>query len=624
MAGRGWLIGACVAAAAALAPAAEAAPGDVDAALEQLRQWLRDSGAGDLATSAPPVVTAGAAGDVVRLPGLVLESPDARIGFGDLELVRSDAAGGLWRLAGSLPPRITVEMTGLPAAVVTMERSSYTIEIDPRNGVLGDTAIEAGGLTAAVEPLGRMRIGTVTLGGDIEEGADGKATATSTYALSDVAFAPGAAGAPDQARLGGISMTGRIDGADWARLLRIQAFAIANAVRLEADGPAVRAELWEMLTTPGLPFDGLELLFAMERAWVGDLGSGGPVSLDEAAFHFGLAGLTGEAAGGRIGWSHRGLRIDAALPVDAAAVPETLGLEIGIERLPARQLLAAISQGAVDEVLLDLLRGSGTTARVADARIRMNGMGADLDAEITASPDAPDGVLGRAVLAVVNLDGIVRALGPLVADEVATIQALALTGHRSEAPAGTVTHRWTVAREADGRTTLNGNDIDALLREEDMASLTGRLGGGAEPAEPAASQAATGITADLVATRLEERGVAATVGEDDSGDPMVEAVPPHGPDGAGLGVLFFDCEPDGRCGSGMLYFTMPTAQPVALARINGWNGGERWVRAYRDEDQDLWLEMDLPGEAGGVAAVDAALERFLDLAARFADDMASD
>ena len=69
----------------------------------------------------------------------------------------------------------------------------------------------------------------------------------------------------------------------------------------------------------------------------------------------------------------------------------------------------------------------------------------------------------------------------------------------------------------------------------------------------------------------------------------------------------------------MLYLGLESGQPVPLARLNDWNRNERWVRAYRSDDGEVWLEMDVPGGVSA-AIVDAAIERFLESAERFVDE----
>ena len=95
-------------------------------------------------------------------------------------------------------------------------------------------------------------------------------------------------------------------------------------------------------------------------------------------------------------------------------------------------------------------------------------------------------------------------------------------------------------------------------------------------------------------------------------------------EGLALEAQFFDCAADGACGNCMLYLGVEPDQQVPLARINEWNSGERWVRAYRGENRAVWLELDIPGEGASAAAVDAAIRRFLDAAERFVADMAPD
>lgn len=607
-------------------------------ALARLTEWMQASGVGAIETAGPPVVVDRAGAEVVRLPGLVWRSADATLSFGDVEVTRADAGNGRWRLTGALPAQLTVQAPGALAMVMTTGASAVDIVVDPGTGIVWSTSIEASDVAAVMEPVGRATIAGVAIRSDVLDGAGGKALLTSGYRLDGLVIsaapdAPG--GSPTElARFGSIGTDARMDGVDWPRLVEMQAFLIANPAGL-ADGGEPARHLQSMLTTPDLIMDGAAFRFGVEDARIGEA-AGGPMSVARLEFHAGVSGLAGGSAAGSIGYGHDGLKILLPLPVDGAAVPESFGLELAVERIPGRDLLDLLGAGggtaagdwaAVDEAaLLALLQRAGTTARVSGARIRMAGMGADLDAEIQASATAPDGIAGRLVLTVVNLDRIVAALGPLITDELAAVQLAAVLGQRAEAPDGTVTHRWAMTRDPDGRSTLNGNDVSALVGDH-FASLGRSLGSPSDRAPSGGSgtpAAGDGISAAFLAARLEEFGLGATVAVGASGETTVSADLADSLEGLALEAQFFDCAADGACGNCMLYLGVEPDQQVPLARINEWNSGERWVRAYRGENRAVWLELDIPGEGASAAAVDAAIRRFLDAAERFVADMAPD
>lgn len=607
-------------------PSAAAAPdgGALLKAVADLTEWLRATGAGSLETAAPPEVVDRAGAKVVRMPGLVWRAADVAVGLGDVEVAASDAGSGRWRLAGALPRELTVESAGAPALAASVAGSSFEVVVDPTNGVVSFSAIDASGIEAAVDTVGRVAIARLTARSDVRDGPGGKAALTSGYRLDGlvVTAAPASPGGPpvELVRLKSIATEGRLDGVDWPRLLELQAFMVANQAALAAgeDGALVQ-RMQSLATTPELIADGFAFSFAVEDAWIGEA-AGGPVSVGRLDVRFGVSGLAGDSAAGSIGYGHDGLKVGAALPVDAAAVPESFALEVGVEKIPGRQLLELLGAGMVEEgPLTAVLQQAGTTARVSGARIRMDGMGADLDLEIRASATAPDGVAGRLALTVVNLDRIVAALGPMITDELAAIQFASILGQRAEAADGTVTHRWALERDDGGRSTLNGNDVSALVGEG-MADLGRNLGGGGRDA-PAGTETAAlpveGLTAAFIAARLEEFGLGATASTGDAGEPSVSADLAGALEGYALEVQFFDCAEDGVCGSCMLYLGLEPDKQVPFAKLNEWNSGERWVRAYRGENRSVWLELDIPGETASAGGVDAAISRFLEAAERF-------
>ena len=629
----GWLIVAVASVLAVAGPAsAQSRPaaqpgGEVLAAISDLTNWIKVSGGGELVTSGPVTVSSGPAGDAIRFPGLTLRAPDAVVSFGDFDVTRSAGlAGGLWRLTGSLPARVTVETPGLPATVVSTGGSAFDVEIDPRNGMIGNARINASDTAVVLESIGRMTIAALQIGSDLRPAGGGKTTVTSTYRLDGLRLQaePDSAGAApaELARAGSITGTMRLDGVDWDRLADLQSFVLANQTGLAAGDDSGLADRFEaLLTTPDLIADGFDFRFGVADIWVGEIDGTGPVSLARGDFHVGLSGLTGTSAGASIGYAHEGLSVLSPLPMGAAAMPEALAIEIAVDRLPGARLVGLLGAGDDDDgqMTLAALREAGTTARVAGARIRMNGTGADLDLEIAASATAPDGVVGRVDMSVLNLHRLVEALGPLVTDELAAIQLAAALGQRAQGADG-VTHRWVMARDAGGLTTLNGNDISALVGDGMAMLESGGEVDADEPADQEQAESAAGISAAFVAERLEEFGIATTVERDSAGDPSISAFLGGPLDGEALGVQFFECASDGVCDSAMIHLGLESDQPVPLARVNDWNSNERWVRAYRADDGAVWLEMDVPGGASAASA-DAAIKRFLESAERFVDEV---
>lgn len=603
-------------AAASVGAAEPAAPADLQQGIAALAGWLRASGAGELAMTRPPVAVARPDGEAVRLSGLTWRTPHATVGFGDVEIVRTDAGKGLWRLAGPLPPQVTVDLPGQPTTVVTAGRSSFEIVLDPRSGAVSRTTLEAGEIAAAMEPVARLRLAAASLTSEVSQGPDGKAVATSGYRLDGlvVGTAPATAGAPAEEILRVRSLVGglTVGGVDWARFLELQALLAANPDPAAA-GPEVAGRLQTLATQPDPVADSVEFRFGVEEAWAGEA-LGGPASLAKGSVRLAVSGLAGDSVSAGIRYRHDGLAVPGG-----EAVPEAAGLEVAVERLPGRQLAGLLESDLdIGASLAALLQDAGTTARIDRAHLTMGASSADLEARVRASAAAPDGFAGQATLTVVNLERAVAGLGGLVGDQLAALQLAAALGQRTE-DGGRVTHRWAFTRDEAGRSTLNGNDVSALLADG-MARLEPAPDGDAAET-PAAS--GTGLTPGFVAARLEEFGLAATVSDDGTDAPTISAELTDALEGQTLEVEFFDCEPGGACGSCMLYLGVEPDRQVPLAEVNQWNRGERWARAYRDDDGALWIELDIAGDEATAGQVDALIAQFLAAAERLVTELAA-
>ena len=86
--------------------------------------------------------------------------------------------------------------------------------------------------------------------------------------------------------------------------------------------------------------------------------------------------------------------------------------------------------------------------------------------------------------------------------------------------------------------------------------------------------------------------------KDSEGDPMVTATL----DGVTYQVFMYDCHGGSRCTSIQFTAGFDLADGTTLATLNDWNRRTRFANAWRDDEDDPWLELDLDLEAGTTEA----------------------
>lgn len=115
-----------------------------------------------------------------------------------------------------------------------------------------------------------------------------------------------------------------------------------------------------------------------------------------------------------------------------------------------------------------------------------------------------------------------------------------------------------------------------------------------------------GVTGTEVAADLRAIEQMATLSEDSTGDPMIEASFKVGDSVIGYRIFFFNCT-DGRCTS-IQYHVAFDGHPDKVAE---WNAGHRFARAYAHDDV-IHLEYDLDVEEGAnSAAIQNSARRFI-------------
>lgn len=103
-----------------------------------------------------------------------------------------------------------------------------------------------------------------------------------------------------------------------------------------------------------------------------------------------------------------------------------------------------------------------------------------------------------------------------------------------------------------------------------------------------------GVTADEVAAVLQAKGYQAKISKDHEGDPKIQS----STDGLSYEIYFYGCHKGPRCSSLQFSTAFHVDGGMTYERINAWNRGNRFGRAYLDDEKDPYIEMDLDVEHG--------------------------
>ncbi|HVW92230.1 MAG TPA: YbjN domain-containing protein [Devosia sp.] len=106
---------------------------------------------------------------------------------------------------------------------------------------------------------------------------------------------------------------------------------------------------------------------------------------------------------------------------------------------------------------------------------------------------------------------------------------------------------------------------------------------------------AGGLSVDDIAKWLQDAGYKAEVQTAKDGSKSVYSAA----DGTGFYVDFYDCKNGPNCASIQFSVGFDTKGQFNATKMNDWNSNNRWVRAYVDEKDDPWLDMDVDLSPGG-------------------------
>ncbi len=95
---------------------------------------------------------------------------------------------------------------------------------------------------------------------------------------------------------------------------------------------------------------------------------------------------------------------------------------------------------------------------------------------------------------------------------------------------------------------------------------------------------------------LESQGWPATLISKPGDDPYLES----NRNGLKFLVLFMNCEESKKCKTLQYYMGFSDAKDVSLDKLNKWNKDKRFARAYKDDEGDPVLEMDVDLDFAGI------------------------
>ena len=114
---------------------------------------------------------------------------------------------------------------------------------------------------------------------------------------------------------------------------------------------------------------------------------------------------------------------------------------------------------------------------------------------------------------------------------------------------------------------------------------------------PAEAQMVRAQDPETVVRALQQAGYAAKLGVDKVGDPMITS----GASGTTFQIYFYNCTANKDCATITFHSGYDLKTNIGLEKINEWNRGKRFGRAYLDKENDPILEMDLDLDDGGIS-----------------------
>ena len=169
---------------------------------------------------------------------------------------------------------------------------------------------------------------------------------------------------------------------------------------------------------------------------------------------------------------------------------------------------------------------------------------------------------------------------------------------KSTKAAGDSPYRCDTPPEKGRSTALSGRNLDkGSFHGTNYHSRRARLGRrrtfAATPVQAELINASNPATIKAI---LESQGWPATLISKPGDDPYLES----NRNGLKFLVLFMNCEESKKCKTLQYYMGFSDAKDVSLDKLNKWNKDKRFARAYKDDEGDPVLEMDVDLDFAGI------------------------
>ncbi len=599
-------------------PATDVDPQRVLAGIEAALNYLATSSDNHLKLQIGPNATAKsyAGGVRVTFPDVKMLALDdgvtvATLALGTITVDQQTVEGGRWRLSGTLPKRVAVELTGEPIPVASIGSSTYSMVVDPMDAFFFAMDLTVNDIRVGVDDT--VRIGQAHMVTDVQITDTGEWMAPGRMTFSHINMVTDDG---STVAIGEWQMAGTAEGADFPRLRRVSKLLQAMS---PGDVISVMSYGFQALTAffrPSMLMIGLEGSTTMSGVRMTAPDGGRVLALGSALVEVSVKGLDGDT--GRLGatYRHDDLTVAETLAADRP-MPEAVDIGIYLENLPVAgltnvmlRLVGLGSGGSIDDSdledrILALMTQAGVALHLESVRIEGPTAGVAATGRVAASAQSPLDLVGELALDVRNFEALMVSFeDALDEDDRMALTAIALLGQQETLPDGTLMRRYRAEVQDDGRIWLNGTDVTALIDYLELRGDDDDDWGGRDLASDHETIAA-GLSAAGIAEILRSQGLLVSVTDDGRGsDKVLISNDPTLP-AAALHVNLFGCGDNGACRDALVWswFT-PTGKP-GLLPVNAWNAESRWTRTYIDSDGDVRLEMDIR-DLGGVSKPELA------------------
>lgn len=478
------VLGLSLAGLAGAAPAVADEAADFKAQVEDvLKRWVAPGNENvSLKTSQPISVEAKGEALVTTLPDLQLVFKEGgSIDFGTISFERRAQPKNRMKLEGSLPATINViGPDGKPAAKVALGASRIAAVLDAEHGLIydGEGRIADIKIDNTVEQQ-TLRLGPVTAATRMTERGDGRWVSPGSFEIGEITLTN--AQAKQLLKVAGIKLKAAAEGILLEEAIRWQQLSPKIQALAEQKLPEdeMSRKILELFADMKMPFQAASYEMEIGETQVSEDDGTPTGGIGKARFAMAAKDLDKTHASFGFGYSHDKLEMPM---VDPGMAPSSVDFDVKLDRVPIQALWqillaevkapagtpeAAGRPGAEEAVQAALLEAKPTIAldKIALATAIAS---LDLRGQVKVEPQSPFMVVASANMLLRGLEELQKmaaaagpeGIGPL---NPAVLALLAGLGQQEKGADGAVVRRYALEVAPDGKITVNGNDMSALM-----------------------------------------------------------------------------------------------------------------------------------------------------------------